>query len=79
MQLRINLTNKFLYKKHKNYLNIPIRGEIIAILRDMEKSQTKPTVAMMQTLFEEVEPKGKPLLVEKKNFKETEKVRFREK
>ncbi|WP_282081252.1 BfmA/BtgA family mobilization protein [Aquimarina algiphila] len=52
---------------------------VIAILRDMEKSQTKPTVAMMQSLFEEVEPKSKPLLVEKKNLDIDEKVRFREK
>jgi len=52
---------------------------VIAILRDMEKSQTRPTVAMMQSLFEEVEPKSKPLLVEKKNNKEEEKIRFKEK
>ncbi len=45
---------------------------VIAILRDMEKSQTRPTVAMMQTLFEEVEPKSKPPLVKKK-------VKFQEK
>jgi hypothetical protein len=45
---------------------------VIAILRDMEKSQTRPTVAMMQSLFEEVEPKSKPPLVEKK-------VKFQEK
>lgn len=51
---------------------------VIAILRDMEKSQTKPTVAMMQSLFEESEPKNKPLMVEKKNPKET-RIRFREK
>lgn len=52
---------------------------VIAILRDMEKSQTRPTVAMMQSLFQEVEPKNKPLLVEKKNLQEKGKVRFREK
>jgi len=52
---------------------------VIAILRDMEKSQTRPTVAMMQSLFEEVEPKSKPLMVEKKNLEKDEKVRFREK
>ena len=39
---------------------------VIAILRDMEKSQTRPTVAMMQCLFEEAEPKNKPSLVEKR-------------
>ncbi len=39
---------------------------VIAILRDMEKSQTRPTVAMMQSLFQEVEPKSEPPLIEKK-------------
>ena len=39
---------------------------VIAILRDMEKNQTRPTVAMMQSLFEEAEPKNKPPLVEKR-------------
>ncbi|GAA3515532.1 hypothetical protein GCM10022393_31830 [Aquimarina addita] len=52
---------------------------VIAILRDMEKSQTRPTVAMMQSLFQEIEPKNKPLLVEKKNLKEEGKIRFQEK
>ena len=51
---------------------------VIAILRDMEKSQTRPTVAMMQSLFEEAEPTTNPLLVEKKKT-ENEKVRFQEK
>ncbi|MGM1056876.1 MAG: BfmA/BtgA family mobilization protein [Bacteroidota bacterium] len=35
---------------------------VIAILKDIEKSQTKPTVARMQSLFEEAEPKKKPLI-----------------
>lgn len=52
---------------------------VIAILRDMEKSQTKPTVAMMQSLFQEVEPKNKPLLVEKKSIEKVKKIRFSEK
>ena len=52
---------------------------VIAILRDMEKSQTKPTVAMMQSLFQEVEPKNKPLLVEKKKIKEEANIQFQEK
>lgn len=52
---------------------------VIAILRDMEKSQTRPTVAMMQSLFEEVEPKSKPLMIEKKMVEKEGKVRFREK
>lgn len=46
---------------------------VIAIMRDVEKTQTKPTVAMLQSLFEMGEPKKKPLILEKKE------VRFREK
>ena len=52
---------------------------VIAILRDIEKSQTKPTVAMMESLFKEAEPKKKPLILEKKNVEKKSKVRFREK
>ena len=43
---------------------------VIAILKDIEKSQTKPTVAMMESLFKEAEPKNKPLILEKKNTAE---------
>ena len=43
---------------------------VIAIMKDIEKNQTKPTVAMMQSLFQEAEPKKKPLLLEKKQKKE---------
>lgn len=52
---------------------------VIAILKDIEKSQTKPTVAMMQSLFEEAEPKKKPLILEKRVLEEKQKVGFREK
>ncbi|PKD17641.1 golgi family protein P55 [Salegentibacter salinarum] len=51
---------------------------VIAIMRDMEKTQTKPTVAMIQSLFEMEEPKKKPLLLEKKQVEEKQ-VQFREK
>lgn len=40
---------------------------VIAILKNIEKNQTKPTVAMMESLFKEAEPNKKPLIVEKKN------------
>ena len=43
---------------------------VIAIMKDIEKNQTKPTVAMMQSLFQEVELKKKPLLLEKEQKKE---------
>lgn len=39
---------------------------VISIIKDIEKSQIKPTTAMLQALLEQAEPKKKPLLVEKK-------------
>lgn len=39
---------------------------VIAIMRDVEKTQTKPTAAMLQSLFQMEEPPEKPLFVEKK-------------
>ena len=51
---------------------------VIAIMRDVEKTQTKPTVAMLQSLFVMEEPNKKPLIVEKKYAEEKKKVRFRE-
>ncbi len=38
---------------------------VIAIMRDMEKTQTKPTAAMILSLFEESVPKEKPLILER--------------
>ena len=52
---------------------------VIAIMRDMEKSQTKPTVAMLESLFQTEEPKKKPLILEKKIIEEKNEVSFREK
>ena len=52
---------------------------VIAIMRDVEKTQTKPTVAMLQSLFVMEEPKKKPLILEKKYAEEKKEVRFREK
>ncbi|MBU2998104.1 hypothetical protein KO500_16820 [Cellulophaga baltica] len=52
---------------------------VIAIMRDVEKTQTKPTVAMLHALFETEEPTKKPLIVEKKYAEEKKEVRFREK
>ena len=43
-------------------------NSLIAILRDIEKTQTKPTQAMMQLLFQEKPSKGKPILIEKKSI-----------
>jgi len=39
---------------------------VIAIVKDIEKNQTKPTVAMLQALFEQASPENKSLMVEKK-------------
>lgn len=50
----------------ENLIKKRING-VIAIMKDIEKNQTKPTVAMIQSLFEEAEPKKKPLILEKKD------------
>jgi hypothetical protein len=47
---------------------------VIAIMKDIEKNQTKPTVAMMQSLFKETEPKKKPLLMEKETKKKKQSI-----
>lgn len=52
---------------------------VIAIMRDVEKTQTKPTFAMLQSLFEMEEPKKKPLILEKKFTEEKKEVKFQEK
>ena len=52
---------------------------MIAILKDIEKSQTKPTAAMLYSLFEQSVPEKKPLLVEKKYSTEKKQVQYREK
>ena len=48
-------------------------------MRDMEKTQTKPTVAMIESLFQTEELKKKPLILKKKSVQEKPKVRFQEK
>ena len=45
---------------------------IIAILRDMEKNQTKPTLAMIHSLFEMEELTKRPLILEKKEIEEVQ-------
>ncbi len=51
---------------------------VIAIMKDIEKNQTKPTVAMIQALFQEAEPKQKPLILEKETSQIKEEVTFKE-
>src|SRR5690606_5988767 len=41
---------------------------VIAILKDIEKTQTKPTAGMISALFEQGEQKKKPLMIEKKRL-----------
>ena len=41
---------------------------VIAIMKDIEKNQTKPTTAMLHALLEQEEPKKKPLMLEKKRM-----------
>jgi hypothetical protein len=43
---------------------------VIAIMRDMEKTQTKPTAAMIASLFQTEGPQKKPLILEKKILRE---------
>ncbi len=43
---------------------------VIAIMRDMEKTQTKPTAAMIASLFQTEAPPKKPLILEKKILRE---------
>ena len=52
---------------------------MIAIMKDIEKNQTKPTVAMMQALFQAVEPSKKKLILAKEIKEEKKEVHYREK
>ena len=45
----------------------------------IQKTQTKPTVAMIESLFQTEAPTKKPLILEKKFVEEKKEVRFREK
>ena len=51
-----------LFKKRMNGM--------IAIMKDIEKHQTKPTVAMLQALFEQAEASKKTILEQKVRFEE---------
>lgn len=61
----------------ENRISILIKKRMngmIAIMKDIEKSQTKPTMAMMQTLFQAAEPPKEKLILEKKYFEEKKEV-----
>lgn len=51
---------------------------VIAIMRDMEKNQTKPTMAMIESLFHAEEPKKTALILEKKFVQDRKEIRFQE-
>jgi len=51
---------------------------VIAIMKDIEKNQTKPTVAMIQALFQETETTQKPLILEKEIPQKKGEVKFKE-
>jgi hypothetical protein len=42
---------------------------VIAIMKNIEKTQTKPTAEMLMALLEQQEPKKKPLILENNNFR----------
>ncbi|HUH47989.1 MAG TPA: BfmA/BtgA family mobilization protein [Arenibacter sp.] len=46
---------------------------VIAIMRDVEKTQTKPTAAMIASLFQAEETPAKPLILERKFVEEQKK------
>lgn len=50
---------------------------MIAIMKEIEKSQTRPTVAMLNSLFEQTEPPKKKLIVEKKYMKSNEEEQWK--
>ncbi|MDT0642210.1 BfmA/BtgA family mobilization protein [Zunongwangia sp. F363] len=52
---------------------------LIAIVRSIEKNQTKPTALMLQSLFEEEHTPSQPKFKEKKFQAKEEPVQFREK
>ena len=52
---------------------------VIAIVKDIEKNQTKPTVAMLHALFQETTAEKKPLLLEKKEITQVKPFKYQEK
>ncbi|WP_298310244.1 BfmA/BtgA family mobilization protein [uncultured Aquimarina sp.] len=66
--------------EHKISLLIKKRiNGVIAIMKDIEKTQTKPTAAMIQSLFVEAEPPKRKRMVEKNDPYKKNKMSLREK
>jgi hypothetical protein len=57
----------------ENLIKKRING-VIAIMKDIEKNQTKPTVAMLQALFEQAPQENKLLMIEKKVLREKSQI-----
>jgi len=55
-------------RRIENSLNKRINA-VIAILKDIEKTQTKPTFGILMALLEQAETKKKPLILENNNFR----------
>lgn len=51
----------------ENLIKKRING-LVAIMKDIEKNQTKPTISILNALLEQPEPKKEPRYVEKKQF-----------
>ena len=66
--------------EHKISLLIKKRiNGVIAIMKDIEKTQTKPTAAMIQSLFVEAEPPKRKRMVEKNDPYKKNRMSLREK
>ncbi len=61
----------------ENLIKKRING-VIAIVKDIEKNQTKPTVAMMQSLFEQAPEKHNTLILEKKELNKQTQLSYQE-
>ena len=54
-------------------------NSVIAIVKDIEKNQTKPAVAMLHSLFQQTTEEKKPLLLEKKEIMQVKPPNHQEK
>ena len=64
--------------EHRISILIKKRMNGMIAMKDIERNQTKPTVAMLQSLFEQAEPPKKKLILEKNRPENKGDVRFRE-
>lgn len=67
---KLGPTGRTIEASIKNRINA-----VIAIMRDVEKTQTKPTAAMIASLFQTEEAPKKPLILEKALWEEKKEIR----